>query len=147
MSTVGTANLTFKLSGDVTCRGESSNAAVPDCRVSTSTKRQVVILSQTRGGHQLKSMRNNAAIETGAHKAQNNILNSIYSFYLFEQRVSAEFLHPDLSGAQVPHILIHDRLHVHGAVQTALQLAEQRRQGPWQEARLSTTACKTEVET
>lgn len=80
-------------------------------------------------------------------KAQNNILNSIYSFYLFEQRVSAEFLHPDLSGAQVPHILIHDRLHVHGAVQAALQLAEQRRQGPWQEARLWTAACETEVET
>lgn len=46
--------------------------------------------------------------------------------YLFEQRVSADVLHSDLVGVELPHVLVHHGLQVHGTVQTALQLPEQR---------------------
>lgn len=49
-----------------------------------------------------------------------------FYFYLFEQRVSADFLHPDLTVVKLPHILIHDWLQVHGTIETTLQLPEQR---------------------
>ncbi len=66
--------------------------------------------------------------------------------YLFEQRVSADFLGLDLTGGKLPHILIHDRLQVHGTVQTTLQFPKQRRQSPRQESCLSTTACRSQFE-
>lgn len=54
------------------------------------------------------------------------IFESSPSVYLFEQRVSADFLNPDLPSVQLPHILIHDRLQVHGTIQTTLQFPEER---------------------
>lgn len=48
------------------------------------------------------------------------------SVYLFEQRVSTDFLRPDLTGVKLPYILIHDRLQVHSTIETTLQFPEQR---------------------
>lgn len=56
-----------------------------------------------------------------------HFIRSLKAVYLFEQRVSADFLHPDLTEVKLFHILIQDRLQVHGTIETALQFPEQRR--------------------
>lgn len=65
--------------------------------------------------------------------------------HIFEQRVSADLLSPDLTGVQLAYLLVEDRLEVHGPVETALQLPEQRHQGPGQEARLTTHSYRGKV--
>lgn len=74
-------------------------------------------------------------------------LSNVLLAYLFKQRVSADFFHPDLPRVQLSHILIHDGLQVHGTVEATLQLPEQRCQSPGQEARLSTAACGSTSQT
>lgn len=73
------------------------------------------------------------AIDTGTQCSKEitflipyHLLKEMCYVYLFEQRVSPDFLHPDLSGVKLSHILIHHRLQVHGTIETALQFPEQR---------------------
>lgn len=44
LSNIHAVLLTFKQGGNVACRGQSSNAAVPDCSGATSTRIQILIL-------------------------------------------------------------------------------------------------------
>lgn len=80
----------------------------------------------------------NDLVTTNTRTAQINCI-----IYLFEKRVSPDFLCSDLACIKLSHILAHHRLHIHGSIQTTLQFPEQRHQGPRQETCLLSTAWRS----
>lgn len=80
----------------------------------------------------------NDLVITNTRTAQTNCI-----IYLFEKRVSPDFLCSDLACIKLSHILAHHRLHIHGSIQTTLQFPEQRHQGPGQETCLLSAACRS----